>query len=47
MATPQAWRPYEFYQKLGFVVVGVLPDATGPGKPGIFLAKWVGSGSRE
>lgn len=35
-------HPYEFYQRLGFVIVGVLPDANGPGKPDIFLAKRVG-----
>lgn len=34
-------HPYEFYQKLGFVIVGVLPDANGPGKPDIFMAKRV------
>ena len=34
-------HPYQFYQKLGFVIVGVLPDATGPGKPDIFMAKRV------
>jgi aminoglycoside 6'-N-acetyltransferase I len=32
-------HPYEFYQKVGFVLVGVLPDANGPGKPDIFMAK--------
>ncbi len=32
-------HPYEFYQKMGFVIVGVLPDANGPGKPDIFMAK--------
>ncbi len=32
-------HPYEFYQKLGFVIVGVIPDANGPGKPDIFMAK--------
>lgn len=32
-------HPFEFYLKLGFVVVGVLPDANGPGKPDIFMAK--------
>jgi aminoglycoside 6'-N-acetyltransferase I len=34
-------HPYEFYQKLGFVIVGVLPDANGPGKPDILMAKRV------
>ena len=37
-----ARHPYEFYQKLGFVLVGVLPDANGWGKPDIYLAKRVG-----
>lgn len=32
-------HPYEFYLKLGFTIVGCLPDANGPGKPDIFLAK--------
>jgi aminoglycoside 6'-N-acetyltransferase I len=35
-------HPYEFYQKLGFVVVGVMPDANGPGKPDIYMAKRIG-----
>ncbi|MBS1787702.1 MAG: GNAT family N-acetyltransferase [Acidobacteria bacterium] len=34
-------HPYEFYQKLGFVIAGVMPDANGYGKPDIFLAKRV------
>ncbi len=34
-------HPYEFYQKLGYVIVGVLPDANGLGKPDIFMAKKV------
>jgi aminoglycoside 6'-N-acetyltransferase I len=34
-------HPYEFYQKLGFVIVGVMPDANGPGKPDILMAKRV------
>jgi len=34
-------HPYEFYLKIGFVIVGVLPDADGPGKPDIFMAKRV------
>ncbi len=32
-------HPYEFYQKCGFQIVGVLPDANGPGKPDILMAK--------
>ena len=32
-------HPYEFYQKLGYVIVGVLPDANGFGKPDIYMAK--------
>jgi aminoglycoside 6'-N-acetyltransferase I len=32
-------HPFEFYQKLGFVIIGVLPNANGPGKPDIFMAK--------
>ena len=36
-------HPYEFYQKLGFVISGVMPDANGLGKPDIFLTKRVAS----
>lgn len=32
-------HPYEFYQKLGFVISGVVPDANGIGKPDILMAK--------
>jgi len=32
-------HPYEFYQKQGFVIVGIIPDANGPGKPDILMAK--------
>ncbi len=32
-------HPYEFYQKQGFVIVGVMPDANGLGKPDILMAK--------
>lgn len=35
-------HPYEFYTRLGFRIVGVMPDANGRGKPDIFLAKRVG-----
>ena len=34
-------HPYEFYQKVGFVIVGVMPDANDWGKPDIFMAKRV------
>ena len=34
-------HPYEFYQKLGFAIVGVVPDANGWGRPDILLAKRV------
>lgn len=34
-------HPYEFYQKLGFTIVGVIPDANGHGKPDILMAKAV------
>jgi aminoglycoside 6'-N-acetyltransferase I len=34
-------HPYAFYQKMGFVIVGVMPDANGWGKPDIFMAKRV------
>lgn len=34
-------HPYEFYQKVGFVIAGVMPDANGFGKPDIYMAKRV------
>ena len=35
-------HPFEFYLRMGFEVVGVVPDANGFGKPDIFMAKRVG-----
>lgn len=32
-------HPFEFYQKLGYKIVGVIPDANGIGKPDILMAK--------
>lgn len=34
-------HPYCFYQKVGFALVGVIPDASGPGRPDILMAKRV------
>lgn len=34
-------HPFEFYQKLGYIITGVVPDANGPGKPDILMAKRV------
>lgn len=35
-------HPYEFYQKLGYIITGVVPDANGRGKPDILMGKRVG-----
>jgi GNAT superfamily N-acetyltransferase len=36
-------HPLSFYRRLGYVVTGVLPDANGPGRPDIFMAKRIGA----
>jgi len=32
-------HPYSFYQKMGFTITGVMPDANGLGKPDILMSK--------
>ena len=34
-------HPFEFYQKMGYVITGIVPDANGIGKPDILMAKRV------
>ena len=34
-------HPLGFFQRLGYEVVGVIPDANGPGRPDIWLARSV------
>ncbi len=34
-------HPYEFYEKLGYKIVGVLPNANGWDKPDIWMAKTI------
>ncbi len=36
-------HPFEFYQKIGYKIVGVIPDANGIGKPDIWMAKRIGT----
>jgi len=36
---PAKGHPYQFYQKMGYTVVGVIPDANGFGKHDIIMTK--------
>ena len=40
-------HPFEFYEKLGYCIVGVIPDANGEGKPDIFMARRIREKSKE
>jgi aminoglycoside 6'-N-acetyltransferase I len=39
-------HPFEFYLKVGYQIVGVIPDANGFGKPDILMAKRIASTPR-
>lgn len=36
---PTRGHPFAFYRRLGYEVVGLVPDANGPGRPDILMAK--------
>jgi aminoglycoside 6'-N-acetyltransferase I len=40
-------HPYEFYQKMGYAIVGVIPDANGFGKPDILMSKRIASSPKN
>ena len=40
-------HPYSFYEKCGYKIVGVFPDANGIGRPDIWMTKRIGYKSQE
>ena len=40
-------HPAGFYLRMGFEIVGLIPDANGPGKPDILMAKRVNEATRQ
>lgn len=40
-------HPFTFYQKCGFTIVGVVPDANGFGAPDILMAKRIGVSAED
>jgi aminoglycoside 6'-N-acetyltransferase I len=36
-------HPFVFYQRLGYVVTGIVPDANGIGRPDIYMSKRLSS----
>ena len=40
-------HPAGFYSRMGFEIIGLIPDANGPGKPDILMAKRVNEGPRQ
>ena len=41
------YHPFEFYQKMGYVITGIVPDANGVGKPDIIMSKRVANNKSE